>query len=258
MPTLEELQAQIESLKQQVDAITAPPDEYYTLQYSGEEVDQRLSDEGDGTVKTVAGVSPDETGNVPITAENIKAALAGYGLGEYARVAGTDLNNNVLGGWYVFFSSAQNSPFASGKLLVIPYSSNLNYTTQIAFSTDAYRSIAVRSCSNGSWYPWEYINPPMQLGVEYRTTDRWNGKPVYAKYVNFGNGPNTTTKSVAHDIENFSQCAGWNGILSGENLQGHSGIVSVNINATNITIVTDQDFSGRPIYVAIKYTKTTD
>ena len=26
---------------------------------------------------------------------------------------------------------------------------------------------------------YEYLNPPMQLGVEYRTTERYNGKPVY-------------------------------------------------------------------------------
>lgn len=28
-------------------------------------------------------------------------------------------------------------------------------------------------------YPWEWINPPMTLGVEYRTTERFNGLPVY-------------------------------------------------------------------------------
>ena len=27
----------------------------------------------------------------------------------------------------------------------------------------------------------EWINPPMSLGTEYRTTERWNGKPVYVK-----------------------------------------------------------------------------
>lgn len=32
----------------------------------------------------------------------------------------------------------------------------------------------------------EWINPPMVLGVEYRTTRRSNGKVVYAKKVNLG------------------------------------------------------------------------
>lgn len=29
----------------------------------------------------------------------------------------------------------------------------------------------------------EWINPPMQLGIEYRTTERWNGKAVYRKAI---------------------------------------------------------------------------
>lgn len=32
----------------------------------------------------------------------------------------------------------------------------------------------------------EYQNPPMQPGVEYRTTKRHNGQPVYTKLINFG------------------------------------------------------------------------
>lgn len=32
----------------------------------------------------------------------------------------------------------------------------------------------------------EWINPPMVLGVEYRTTERYNGKPVYTKLVDCG------------------------------------------------------------------------
>lgn len=32
----------------------------------------------------------------------------------------------------------------------------------------------------------EWLNPPMQLGVEYRTTERFQGKPVYALFAEFG------------------------------------------------------------------------
>ena len=38
----------------------------------------------------------------------------------------------------------------------------------------------------GIWDPLEWVNPPMQLGVEYRTTERFLGKPVYVKAINFG------------------------------------------------------------------------
>jgi len=40
----------------------------------------------------------------------------------------------------------------------------------------------------------EWINPPLILDEEYRTSERWNGKVVYAKLVDFGALPNTTVK----------------------------------------------------------------
>ena len=39
MPTTDALQQQINALAQRVDAITAPPTNYYTHRYSGEEID---------------------------------------------------------------------------------------------------------------------------------------------------------------------------------------------------------------------------
>lgn len=48
----------------------------------------------------------------------------------------------------------------------------------------------------GIWQPWEYVNPPMMPGVEYRTTERYWGKPVYCKLVNCGALPDTTEKLV--------------------------------------------------------------
>lgn len=39
---------------------------------------------------------------------------------------------------------------------------------------------------NGVWQPVEWINPPMELGTEYRTTERYLGKPVYVKVVECG------------------------------------------------------------------------
>lgn len=53
---------------------------------------------------------------------------------------------------------------------------------------------------DGSWKEWEWVNPPMTLGEEYRTTERWNGKPVYAKCVDFGALPNVEEKMVYHEI----------------------------------------------------------
>jgi hypothetical protein len=46
----------------------------------------------------------------------------------------------------------------------------------------------------------EWMNPPMELGVEYRTTERCEGKPVYVKRIDLGNLPNAGEKKVAHGI----------------------------------------------------------
>lgn len=42
MATIEELQQQVAALSAQVAAITAPPTDYYTSQYDGEEIDAAI------------------------------------------------------------------------------------------------------------------------------------------------------------------------------------------------------------------------
>lgn len=42
----------------------------------------------------------------------------------------------------------------------------------------------------------EYQNPPMQPGVEYRTTKRHNGQPVYTKLIDFGTLTNADVSAV--------------------------------------------------------------
>lgn len=49
----------------------------------------------------------------------------------------------------------------------------------------------------------EWLNPPMLLGVEYRTTERWNGDPVYTKAIDIGSLPNKEEKITHHSIENL-------------------------------------------------------
>ncbi len=47
-----------------------------------------------------------------------------------------------------------------------------------------------------NWEAWEYINPPMEDGVEYRTAERHNGKPVYAKTRSIEMGDSGETRSM--------------------------------------------------------------
>lgn len=43
---------------------------------------------------------------------------------------------------------------------------------------------------------WEWTNPPMNIGVEYRTTERYKGKAVYTKLLDFGTLLSSGVKSL--------------------------------------------------------------
>ena len=36
-----------------------------------------------------------------------------------------------------------------------------------------------RTVDGDEGYPWEWVNPPMTIGVEYRTVERYDGEPVF-------------------------------------------------------------------------------
>ena len=65
MATIEELQAQIAALTARVDAITAPPETYYTMQYQGETIDAYLQKISTAVLEQefpyVSGISNDNT-----------------------------------------------------------------------------------------------------------------------------------------------------------------------------------------------------
>lgn len=100
----------------------------------------------------------------------------------------------------------------------------------------------------------------MQLGVEYRTTERYNSKPVYKKAVNTGALSAGTSKSVAHGVQNIglrlSALYGLNN--NGDNLVSNPGITGILVDGSNITITTAAGFSTSNSWVVIAYTKTTD
>ena len=111
----------------------------------------------------------------------------GYGLGKDATVYISDANTATKAGWYYWGKGAVNTPSNYGAILVISRYSNI--TTQLAFLDEGgvtASKICVRKQMDGVWGEWEWVNPPMALGVEYRTTERYLEKPVYALCANFG------------------------------------------------------------------------
>lgn len=121
----------------------------------------------------------------------------------------------------------------------------------------------------------EYINPPMVVGEEYRTIERYNDKPLYAKLVDFGNLPNETVKYIPHGVANIEDIA----FVSGSAKNGSSvvyipsatsntyvnsspyivGLVwACGATETNVYIVTNANRTSWTGKIFMKYTKTTD
>lgn len=206
---------------------------------------------------------------------NIGAAPDGFGIGNSVGKFITDANEAVLGGFYYWGTNAKNTPFAYGSMIVIPRSSialSKPNVTQIASmdSSGGYAllsGLAVRKSSgdgDGAWGEWEWVNPPVELGVEYRTTERYWGKPVYVKLVDCGNIADN--KKVAHGISNMKTCLFFMGVKAGESLtQIYNHSLSdvwtsyvVAVDRTNITLACGSSAAGTNCQVTLKYTKTTD
>lgn len=120
---------------------------------------------------------------------NIGAAPSGFGLGiiDWNPAPESDANKIPGTGW---FMANKNVPTASGFWLIRHEfdgpSNNDALQTSWPQNLDAvYRGcLAQRYKISGTWSAWEWVNPPMQLGVEYRTTERINGKAVYKQNFN--------------------------------------------------------------------------
>lgn len=233
-----------------------------------------LSQSGSTTTLSVpTDAAPTEDSTKPVQSGGVAAALsnkapAGFGLGGQSKelTSGDDLNTIWENGWYRWGSSSpQNAPKmtsdAGGSGYI--FARVTNYDAQNVLQeywslNQEAQNQARRICRNGTWGPLEWINPPMQLGVEYRTTERYDSKPVYAKAVNFGALPANSSKSVAHGISDMARCFEVVGSYGVQNLVGEAAVTTIGANTENISIATDKNLSAETAIVLMKYTKTTD
>lgn len=191
-------------------------------------------------------------------------APGGFGLGTAAATV-TDLNQTVLSGWYSCAGSS-NGPSSNfyGWLLVSSRTGAGGMIRQDAWNALAQPDHFARYAVDGVWTPWEYVNPPMQLGVEYRTVERYNGKPIHIKAVSLGLLENNTSKSVKHGISDFESCVECSGFSGPINLVGSGGVDSIYATTSRVGIDTNGSFSSAATssklntVAIIKYTKTTD
>ena len=180
-------------------------------------------------------------------------APAGYGLGFTVKdITASDLNSTTSNGWYRLAGDSLTVggyTYSDWHIHVSKYSTkNL---VQEMYTLNGYK--AVRRCQNGTWHE-EWENPPMFVGVEYRTIERWNGKVVYTKLVSYGGMPNSNRYAVAHgaSANQIVRCVGEN-ITTGVCIPNDT--VSVFADKTNITIITTASQNSSKAFVQIWYTK---
>ena len=145
-----------------------------------------------------------------VTAEQAGAAPSGYGLGEGSPKWVATLDQVTSPGWYGMSFAVSDLPAgashgawyffvdafkdADNLEIVLPITSNYIYSIL---------SKLRRRKWNGSWQDWEWEHPPMNAGVEYRTTKRFNSYPVYQMFHSVGwadKGEHTFSLPISHEV----------------------------------------------------------
>ena len=115
------------------------------------------------------------------------AAPTGYGLGDvYGKMCDNCLDPELKIGFYYLHSGTINSPalIANSQFGTM----QVERRGDRKWHTVKFRGyVACCHLHDGVWSEWEYENPPMTVGVEYRTTERYKGKAVYKKVDENGN-----------------------------------------------------------------------
>lgn len=198
-------------------------------------------------------------------------APAGFGLGEAPQHI-ADANDAVKNGVYAISKSTLNLPGPIMDMWEYTY-----LKVDVGNRPDAYIKQTITSpyqswhqCDvtrcfydpRGGWQPWEWVNPPLLLGVEHRTTGRYLGKPVYCKMVDCGTVPAvgaSKTIMVATDAEIFSVSAYSPMRGLGIPFCDANG-VKLEINQSGNTLVFrnySETRSDTNALAVVKYTKTT-
>lgn len=212
--------------------------------------------------------------------ENINA------LGEdHAHIA--DCNLVTKSGIYRVDANTENAPSyltpGLGHLLIVA-AWDVNTLVQMYFAPSIgceFIRYTSYTASGFSWQPWECVNPLMQMGVEYRTTERYLGKPVYASLKRMGAcsagefiTSNAGLASVAKivSVSGFTEGAGTGGSIALPHLYGVPGTSDFTRYSISLSAMLSGSGNGDVVIgigcgearsfssadVLLKYTKTTD
>lgn len=209
-----------------------------------------------------------EAGGTPITPdalnhmENgiVNSAEKGYGYGEnllavisaddddafvsaittiYQKIANKTAQIRFAWGGFYFYGSLWNSGLNDyGILKATSYKDGMNVQ---------------RICNNGAWSDWEYENPPLALGVEYRTTRRFSRAPVYQQAISLGGVASGGSATILHEIDNIDYAIQATLFDGAGTITGSATVERFTQNAVTVTL--PAGIGGRTVYAVLEYTK---
>lgn len=207
-----------------------------------------------------------------------------------------DMDQIFEDGVYVYSTSSvpKNAPYENASVVIVSgASSTSSQKIQMGFRYGQNACGKFRMLYNGSWRVWAdfgamiedenykgcyyrmvddqktWINAPLAEGVEYRTTERSNGKTVYIKRVNFGSLPSSDSKSVMYCSSTLATPVYFNGITYlGSNVSNFGcfplftseGVLRSKVHLSNNSIVVNAvtDSSSYTAEFIVKYTKNKE
>ena len=208
-----------------------------------------------------------EAADISVINENfniIDAFIKGTGLGTTAKSIDSLDNATTFG----LYTSNAGLPGITGTVywvaLALPFSAESILQIASQGTYDPLR-LALRRMTNGAWGEWEYPNPPMVAGTEYRTTERSNSKPVFKKRIvytttDIGTKDTLTSFNVPHGISGFGELVSINAKIGTYPMPyldtaGNLSVVT-GVTSTNITIRLQSAWSGERTWTFdLAYTK---
>lgn len=180
-------------------------------------------------------------------------APAGFGLGVAQTIEWRNIDNITANGWYSAIVNGEIVTGLSAHMVWVRVDAlDTNYSCQTLYATGN-TGILKRYKQGGTWSEWEWVNPPMLGGVEYRTTERWQGLPVYAKALVVGYVESGTT-TIEHNIANVRQPLDTRMYANEQVDVTLSNLVTnLNMERTKVNIIATSPFGYVELH--LKYTK---
>lgn len=206
-------------------------------------------------------------------------APAGFGYGEPLAVYSVETEAELETTLLEILNTMSNYTTKQVRINLGFLGVNTYYLTTIYRHTSVYALVTfqtmrllgaslLKAYINGTWNAICWENPPMNLGAEYRTTERHNGKVVFAKKFQYttsstiGNSSGVTTIDIPHGVDSLTALVRAHSLVGTtaqmpymEKNSGSTSIIGVDATNVKLQVINTTWGSGRSFTIDIRYTK---